>query len=181
MKLLGICGSPRTGNTEWMMQRIMEDAAGLGVEVDIVLLRKLRIRQCDGCGTCQADGMERQGLCRIRDDMQLIYPKLIQADALVLGTPVYFDMLSGQLKTFMDRTCALWPRLKGKRVCGLAVAEESIGKAVQNLQTYTSVCNMQWVGAVSALASGPRDVSKDQTLARRIRLLSKKLVRSLSC
>jgi len=43
--------------------------------------------------------------------MHEIYPKLVEADGLAFGTPVYFEMLSGLLKNFMDRTCPIWPRL----------------------------------------------------------------------
>ena len=61
-------------------------------------------------------------------------------------------MLSGLLKNFMDRTCPVWTSLEGKLLVGIAVAEEGIGKAVENLKTYGSVCGMRWGGYVTALA-----------------------------
>ena len=143
MKVVGICGSPRKGNTEWMLRRFLEAAAKAGAETELILLRQKNIKGCDGCLTCEAGGRERKGLCRVRDDMQEIYPKLVEADALAFGTPVYFEMLSGLLKNFMDRTCAIWTKLEGKPVVGLAVAEEGIGKAIENLKTYSSVCGME--------------------------------------
>ena len=143
MKVVGICGSPRKGNSEWMLRRFLEAAAKAGAETDLILLRQKNIKGCDGCLTCEAGGRERKGLCRVRDDMQEIYPKLVEADALAFGTPVYFEMLSGLLKNFMDRTCAIWTKLEGKPVVGLAVAEEGIGKAIENLKTYSSVCGME--------------------------------------
>ncbi len=88
--------------------------------------------------------------------MQGIYPKLLEADAWALGTPVYFELLSGLLKNFMDRTCPIWTKLEGKPVVGIAVAEEGIGKAIDNLKTYSSLCGMRWVGQVTALAKNPK-------------------------
>ena len=175
MKVVGICGSPRKGNTEWMLRKFLEVAAKAGAETDLILLRQKDIKRCDGCLTCEAGGRERKGLCRVLDEMQEIYPKLVEADGLAFGTPVYFEMLSGLLKDFMDRTCAIWPRLEGKPVVGLAVAEEAIGKAIENLKTYSYVCGMRWVGHVTAFAKTPRQISKDKDIERRLGLLANKL------
>jgi multimeric flavodoxin WrbA len=111
--------------------------------------------------------------------MQGIYPKLLEADAWALGTPVYFELLSGLLKNFMDRTCPIWPKLEGKPVVGIAVAEEGIGKAIDNLKTYSSLCGMRWVGQVTALAKNPRQVSKDIDVEKSLDKLAKKLVGAL--
>jgi NAD(P)H-dependent FMN reductase len=85
-------------------------------------------------------------------------------------------MLSGLLKNFIDRTCPIWPRLELKPIVGIAVAEEGIGKAVDNLRTYASVCGMRWVGHVTALAKTPRQVSEDRDIERRLKRLRKKLI-----
>jgi multimeric flavodoxin WrbA len=179
MKVLGICGSPRKGNTEWMLRKLFEEVAKSGVETELILLRELAIKGCDGCLSCEMGGTERKGHCRIQDDMQQIYPKLLEADAWALGTPVYFELLSGMLKNFMDRTCPIWPKLEGKPVVGLAVAEEGIGKAIENLKTYASLCGMPWVGQVTALAKTPKQASKDKELEKRIEILANKLVNVL--
>ena len=67
-------------------------------------------------------------------------------------------------------------RLELKPIVGIAVAEESIGKAVENLRTYSSVCGMRWVGYVTALAKTPNQVSKDRNVERRLERLGKKLI-----
>jgi len=180
MKVVGICGSPRNGNTEWMLRKFLKVAAIAGAETDLILLRQKNIKQCDGCLRCEVGEKERKGLCRVLDDMQEIYPKLVEADGLAFGTPVYFEMLSGLLKNFMDRTCAIWPRLEGKPVVGLAVAEEGIGKAIENLKTYSSVCGMHWVGHVTALAKTPKQVLKDKDTERRLERLARRLARVLA-
>jgi multimeric flavodoxin WrbA len=175
MKILGISGSPRKGNTEWMLGKLLEITARDGAEVELLLLRKMDIKRCNGCLTCEAGGKERKGLCQIKDDMQEIYPKLLGADVIILGTPVYFYMLSGLLKNFLDRTCPIWPRLEGKPIAGIAVAEESIGQAIQNLKTYASVCGMRWVGSITTLAKTPEEVSQDKSLEQRLKRLAKRL------
>ena len=175
MYVLGISGSPRKGNTEWMVERLLDLLAESGHNTEIILLRKLNIRNCNGCLACDVGGKNRKGVCKIRDDMQDIYPKLLEADLIILGTPVYFDMLSGMLKNFMDRTCAIWPKLEGKKLAGIAVAEEGIGKAVDNLKTYANICSMEWAGQVTALAKLPRAVASDAALNTKIRKLAKKL------
>ena len=179
MKVIGISGSPRKGNTEWMLGKLLEEVAQSGVETELVLLRKLKIEGCDGCLGCEMGGKERKGHCNINDDMQQIYPRLLEADAWALGTPVYFELLSGLLKNFMDRTCPIWTKLEGKPVVGIAVAEEGIGKAIENLKTYSSICGMRWVGQVTALAKTPRQVSRDKAVEKLLEKLASKLVAAL--
>ncbi len=179
-KVLGICGSPRKGNTEWMLRKLLDGAKNAGAETEIILLRDKNIKACDGCLTCEAGGKDRKGICRIEDDMQGIYPKLVEADALLFGTPVYFEMLSGLLKNFMDRTCPIWPRLEGKPVAGIAVGEEGIGQAIENLRTYCSVCEMQWVGSVTALAKNPGEVATHENIERQLKDLVEKVVRMIT-
>jgi multimeric flavodoxin WrbA len=176
MKVLAICGSPRKGNTEWMLDTLLDKISGNGIETELVKLRKYRIRLCKGCLKCEERGENRNGECRINDDMKELLPKLLQADILVLGTPVYFEMLSGTLKNFIDRTCPIWPHLKGKRIAGIAVAEEGIGKAVENLETYASVCKMQWVGSVTVLAKERRQVEEDETVMQQLEELAEELI-----
>ena len=175
MKVIGVCGSPRRGNSEWMLDKVMTEAAARGAEVETLLLRKLDVRMCRGCLTCESGGPDRPGVCEIKDDLNALYPRLVAAEAFVLATPVYFEMLSGRLKNFLDRTCPIWPRLQGKRVAGLAVAEEGIGQAVRNLRRYADVCQMQWVGSVTALAGDPGEAARVPGLEARLKRLARKL------
>ena len=180
MKVVGICGSPRRGNTEWMLRKLLEAVARRGADTELLLLRKKKVKSCNGCLTCEVGGKARKGVCSIQDDMQEIYPKLLEADCLVFGTPVYFEMLSGLLKNFMDRTCPVWPRLEGKLFAGIAVAEEGVGKAIENLRTYCSVCGMCWGGYVTALAKTPGQVSDDVKVKKKLQQLASKLVLMLN-
>ncbi len=175
MKIIGVCGSPRRGNSEWMLATVMTEAAARGAEVETLLLRKMNVGLCRGCLACENGGEDRRGVCRIDDDMNALYPRLVAADAFVLATPVYFEMLSGRLKNFLDRTCPIWPHLKGKRIAGLAVAEEGIGQAVRNLRQYAGLCQMTWAGSVTTLAGKPGDAANIPGLEARLKRLARKL------
>lgn len=159
-----------------MLKTLMEEAARNGADTELLLLRKMDVRRCLGCLTCEEGGDERKGVCKIKDDMNRIYPRLLEADAIVLATPAYFEMLSGLLKNFLDRTCAIWPRLKGKKMAGIAVAEEGIGQTIKNLKTYASLLNMQWMGSVTALAKEPGEVAGNKNVSRRLKRLARKLL-----
>jgi multimeric flavodoxin WrbA len=179
MKVIGISGSPRKGNTEFMVQTLLEKVTAMDIQTELILLRKMNIKGCTGCLTCEAGGNERKGICRIKDDMEEIYPKLLKVDGLVMGTPVYFEMVSGLLKNFMDRTCPIWTKLSGKPVIGVAVAEEGIGKAIDNLKTYVNLCDMVWIGSVTALAKTSGQVAGDKAVKTRLNNLSLKFVNAV--
>jgi len=180
MKALGISGSPRAGNTEWMVKTVLGAINRAGIETELLLIRKLDIRLCTGCLTCEAGGKDRKGICKLPDDMNAIYPKILAADGLLLGTPAYFELLSGMLKNFIDRTCAIWPRLEGKYMAGVSVAEEGVGAAIDNLKTYATLCKMSWVGDVTTLAKTPKEASKNSKLEKELELLGQKFSRVLN-
>ncbi len=179
MKILGISGSPRAGNTEWMVKTVLGALGKAGIETELILLRKMDIKMCTGCLTCEAGGRDRKGVCMLEDDMNAMYPKILAADGLLLGTPAYFELLSGLLKNFIDRTCAIWPKLEGKYVAGVSVAEEGVGAAIDNLKTYASLCKMRWVGDVTTLAKTPKQASKNEELEKKLELLGQKFARVL--
>lgn len=95
-KILFISGSPRKGNTEHVLGKIYE-----AVDTDskeLILLKDKDIKFCKGCLTCYT-----RPNCTIKDDMDIILPKVLDADVLVLGTPNYYENVSGLMKNFMDR------------------------------------------------------------------------------
>ena len=151
-----------------MLGVLLAAAARAGAETEMLLLRKMNVRTCRGCLACEKGGRERKGICKIDDDMNDVYPELLTADVIVLATPGYMGMLSGLLKNFLDRTCAVWPRLEGKMIAGLAVAEESTGQSIQNFRAYASLLKMKWAGSVTALAKNPGDAARDKKLEGRL-------------
>lgn len=114
MYILAINGSPRRGkNTSIMLQEALKGAEELGASTELLELSELQLKYCIGCNTCL-----RQTTCSITDDDNPeLHEKLIAADGIILGSPVYFGNVTAPMKNFMDRTRSLHmvrPVLKGK-------------------------------------------------------------------
>lgn len=104
-KVLVILGSPRKkGNSAILAGQIAKGAAAQKTEVETVYLHGMDIAPCKACMECRKKDSKS---CSIRDDMQKIFPKLVEADAWVIASPVYWFTMSAQTKTFMDRCFAL--------------------------------------------------------------------------
>jgi len=106
MKVLGIMGSPRRqSNTEVLLDKALEGARESGAEVEKVLISKLKISPCLEIYACRKDGN-----CAIKDDMQLLYKKLLEADHIIFASPIFFYGITSQAKAVIDRCQALWVR-----------------------------------------------------------------------
>jgi len=106
MKVLGIMGSPRRqGNTELLLNKALEGVREVGAEIESVLVSKLKISPCLEIYACLKDGN-----CSIRDDMQLLYKKLLEADHVIFASPIFFYSITSQAKALVDRCQALWVR-----------------------------------------------------------------------
>ena len=106
MKVLGLMCSPRRqGNTELLFNKALEGAREAGAEVEKVLVSKLKISPCLEIYACLKDGN-----CFIKDDMQLLYKKLLEADHVVFASPIFFYSITSQAKAIVDRSQALWVR-----------------------------------------------------------------------
>lgn len=97
--LLALASSPRrNGNSETLLKEFCRGAEEKGWTVEMVHINKLDFRPCQACDACAKDGR-----CILKDDMQEIYPKVINSDALVIASPVTFGSLNAQLKMLIDR------------------------------------------------------------------------------
>ena len=106
MKVLGIAGSPRRGgNTDLLLAEVMRGAASKGAEVKTIILNNLKFVPCQHCDACLETGK-----CKIKDDMQMIYKELEEADRIVLASPIQFMGVTAQMKAMIDRFQALWAR-----------------------------------------------------------------------
>ena len=104
-KALFINGSPRkNGNTAQLLKRAMDGAREAGAEVELVNLydRSLNYKGCMSCFACKIKG-GRKGICSFKDDLQPIIEKVMEADVLVCGSPVYCGYPSANLRAFMER------------------------------------------------------------------------------
>ena len=106
MRILGIMGSPRLGgNTDLLLDAALNGARSAGAEVEKIVVDKLNISPCREHYGCLEDGN-----CIIRDDMDALYPKLLDADGIVVASPMFFYGITAQLKALIDRGQALWAR-----------------------------------------------------------------------
>ena len=106
VKVLGIYGSPRKGgNTDLLLDRILEGAQAASAEVESIYARKLKISGCIECGSC-----DDTGECAIHDDMDTVYPMLQEADVIFLASPNFFYNVTAQVKLLIDRSQAMWSK-----------------------------------------------------------------------
>ena len=104
-KVLVLLGSPRkNGNSATLAERIIRGAETAGAIVERVYLHGQDIAPCNAC---YAFRKEDAKYCVIKDDMQPIYKKLVESNAWVIASPVYWFTMSAQAKLFMDRCFAL--------------------------------------------------------------------------
>ena len=104
-KVLILLASPRKkGNSAALAEEIAAGAESKGAAVESLFLHGMKIAPCQSCYACQKKGSKG---CAIDDDMQAIYPKLIEAHAWVIASPVFWFTMSAQAKLFMDRCFAL--------------------------------------------------------------------------
>lgn len=99
MKVLGIVGSPRKGgNTEIIMKEALKASEQEGAETEMIHLIDFNLKPCDGCRTC----FETKN-CVIKDDVEKIFEKIVEADGIIVGSPVYFYNINAHTKTFVER------------------------------------------------------------------------------
>jgi len=119
MRVLGVNGSPRArGSTAFAMDRALQVLQAEGIETEAVSLAGRDLTPCDGCFAC------RRGECVHDDDMTPLYEPLRACDGLLLASPVYMGLVTGQMKIFMDRTVVFRAsgnfELSGKVGAGIA-------------------------------------------------------------
>lgn len=110
MKILGISGSPRGGNSEILLDEALKGAREEGAETEKIRAHELNISPCLECGAC----LER-GVCKIEDDMRPLYDKILSSH-IIISSPVFFGGLPSHLKSLIDRCQALWARRKGEEL-----------------------------------------------------------------
>lgn len=109
-KVLILSGSPRKGgNSDILCDEFMKGAKESGNTVEKIRVAEKKIGYCRGCYACKGTG-----ICAIKDDMAEILQKMIDADVIVLASPVYFYSIDAQLKAVIDRTVACWLEVKNK-------------------------------------------------------------------
>ena len=109
-KVLILSGSPRKGgNSDTLCDEFMKGAIEAGNEVEKIFVAGKNIGYCKACYACKDTGV-----CVIKDDMAEVLQKMLDADIIVLSSPVYFYSISAQLKAVIDRTVARWLEFRDK-------------------------------------------------------------------
>lgn len=109
--ILILSGSPRKdGNSDLLCNEFMKGAIESGNKVEKIEVARKKISPCIACYSCN----NSNGKCVFKDDMEEILEKTINADVIVMASPVYFYSVSAQLKALIDRTVARWTEVKNK-------------------------------------------------------------------
>ncbi len=167
MKVIGIAGSPRGKNSSTLrlMEAVLGGAGQAGAEAEIVDITKLRINYCKGCGTCYS-----KGRCGQDDDFGYVLDKIAGSDGIVLGSPAYFDSVTAQMKTLMDRMsdvihCRQLIGKYGFSVCTTGSSGEDL--VINYMNDFLIMCGAFVTGGVgAAVSTDPRPMDKAAKAAR---------------
>ena len=182
MKLLAIVGSSRSsGNTSYLVDQALGEAARLGAATEKVMLCDYRIAPCQGHDKCRTFAE-----CVMKDDAAVILDKMMEADGVILATPVYYYNVSAQLKTFIDRTYFTYTHdrtAKAKAIGNIIVAgSEGVEDTLTTLQKYINATfnvDGRRIFTVSGFASSAGTVKTNASLVNEAKKLGRQMVESL--
>ena len=138
--ILVISASPRKGgNSDSLCDEFIKGAKEAGHNTEKIRLSEHKIGYCLGCGVCN-----NTHLCVQKDDMKEILNKMVEADVIVLATPVYFYTMDAQLKTLIDRTVPRYTEISNKEFYFITTAADKdksmLEKTVEGLRGFTEDC-----------------------------------------
>ena len=108
MKILAINGSPRkNSNTATLLKKALEGAAAQGAETELIHLYDLNFKGCISCFACKLKDGKSYGKCAYQDGLTPVLEKIEEADALILGSPIYLGNVTGEMRSFFER--AIYP------------------------------------------------------------------------
>jgi multimeric flavodoxin WrbA len=176
MKILGVSCSPRKdGNTVAMLNEALAAAKKEGADVELFSVAGKNTQPCDGCWDCT-----KTGKCHIKDDVAVVQDKMIAADGIIFGTPIYFWGMTAQAKAIMDRTISLNTpaRSIANKVCGVVASCGSLGMvdALKDYSYYIIQRRMLPANQVSAYLMGPADLKKMEKCLKALNDLGRQMV-----
>lgn len=189
VKILGISGSPKKGATEYCMEQALEAAAAFDprIEVDLITVRGKKITPCIDCNRCRED----QSWCILKDDVQPLLDKIMEADGFIIGSPVYAMTASPQLTALMSRLKPLSHCrpgvLRNKFCCAIAVGGTRNGGQELTISTIVNLMAARQVNFVSneqreyiggrvwSQDGGAQGAAQDEAGMRSVRAVGKKL------
>lgn len=103
MHVIAVNGSPRKSwNTATLLQKALDGAASVGAQTELIHLYSLNYQGCVSCFACKRKG-SALGRCAMRDDLSEVLEKITRCDVLLLGTPIYFGNITGEMLSFLER------------------------------------------------------------------------------
>jgi len=109
MRILAINGSPRKkGNTATLLEQALKGAASKGAKTLLVQLSRLKFTGCVSCFACKRRKGKSYGRCKIKDDLTKVLVGIEKADALILGSPIYFGTTTAATRAFLERLLFPW-------------------------------------------------------------------------
>lgn len=170
MNIIAICGSPRRGNTEFILKRFLTKAEESEHKTGLVLLREKKIAHCNGCFDC-----EDSGACNMRDDMNIIIERMKTSDLIVFGSSNYFNNVSGIMKDFFDRLNPLRGEnnvLAGKKAVAIMVGEapdeKSATASLATIRSAAEILEMAVIGEMYFAAKKIHDIETNSEMVQKI-------------
>lgn len=138
--VLIISSSPRRhGNSDLLCDMFAKGAEESGNNVEKIFLKDKEINYCTGCGVCNTTHR-----CVIKDDMAEILDKMVNADVIVLATPVYFYSMAAQMKTLIDRTVPRYTEISDKVFYFIMTAADpdraALERTLEGFRGFTEDC-----------------------------------------
>jgi len=154
MKIVNLIGSPHgaKGNTARLLQIVSEGAQSLGATPETIFLTGRNVLPCKGCDVCH-----KTGKCVQKDEFESIKHKILDSDALILGSPNYIFHVSAQMKAFMDRCCQAIHCLSFEGKYGASVVTSGGGDEApiaEYMNHFLMITGIRPVGAVWATMGG---------------------------
>lgn len=184
-QVVALLGSPRKkGNSTVLAKQIIHGVEAAGGKVETVYLNGLNIRPCQGCYACKKKNSPG---CAVDDDMRSLYPKLVESDAWVIASPVYWFNMSAQTKIFMDRCFALWnenleinPIYKKRIAIAMSYGDSDpfnsgCVNALRCFQDAYRYAGAKIVGMVYGSAEGPGEIASNTELMAQAEEIGRKL------
>jgi multimeric flavodoxin WrbA len=176
MKILGISASARKdGNTVAMLNEALKAAKADGAEVELFSVAGKDIKGCEGCWSCM-----KTGKCKINDDVAVLFEKMLAADGIIFGAPVYFWGMTSQAKAIIDRTISLNKpgRNLANKVWSVVTSAGSLGMVdvLKDLSFYAVQRRLLPANQVSAYIMGPEDLQKMPKCLEALKMQGRQMV-----
>jgi multimeric flavodoxin WrbA len=171
-KAIGIIGSPRkNGNTAILTNKLLELLKN-SFKIEKIFLKDYNINPCKECYYCTENEE-----CSIKDDMQILYPKLKETQVIILSSPIFMGGITSYMKTFMERTWHLRKgQLKGKTGSYIIVGRRDIGSGKNEMEEYLSRLKVNKITGVLGFGFREGDVSTDEEALKDIQRLGNQII-----